>query len=93
MKIENETRNQHYLSQVEQRLNSFNPDDKKKKQRIYTFNIIDREDYKISLLSDKGSLIENNLSLEDLFSFDVVDKKIRANLETLFHAYECDIGK
>lgn len=92
MKIDSDTRNQHYLPQVEQRLNSFNPGEQKKKQRIYSFNIIDREDYKITLLSDKGSLIEHNLSLDDLFSFDVVDKKYRANFESLFHAYECNIG-
>jgi len=91
MKIDSETRNQHYLPQVEQRLNSFNPCAKKENQRIYSFNIVNREGYKITLLSDNGCLIENNLSLDDLFSFDVVDRKIRANFEVLFQAYECNV--
>ena len=42
-------------------------------------------------MSENGFLIENTLSLDDLFSFDVVDNKIRANLETLFHTYERNI--
>jgi len=91
MKIDSETKNQHYVSQVEQRLNSLNPSAPKKKQKIYSFNVLDREEYSVSLLNDKGSLIENNLSLSDLFSFDVVDKKIRANFESLFHDYEKSI--
>jgi hypothetical protein len=91
MKIYGETKNQHYVPQVEQRLNSLNPDAPKKKQRIYSFNVVDREEYAVILLSDKGALIENNLSLGDLFSFDVIDKKIRANFESLFHDYEHSI--
>lgn len=91
MRIDNETKNQHYVPQVEQRLNSLNPDAPKKKQKIYSFNVIDREEYSVSLLNDKGELIQNNLSLDDLFSFDVVDNKIRSNLESLFHDYERSI--
>ncbi|MHC8382664.1 hypothetical protein [Pseudomonas sp. LB3P14] len=91
MKIYGETKNQHYVPQVEQRLNSLNPDAPKKKQRIFSFNVVDREEYGVALLSDKGALIEGNLSLGDLFSFDVVDKKIRANFESLFHDYEHSI--
>lgn len=88
MNIDSETKNQHYVPQVEQRLNALNPNASKKNQKIYSFSIIDREEYRVCLLNDKGSLIENNLSLDDLFSFDIADKKIRANLESLFHGYE-----
>jgi hypothetical protein len=87
--MENETKNQHFISQVEQRLNSCNPDAKKKNQKIYSFKIIGREDYQLEKEGKKS--IENNLSLLDLFSFDVVDKSTRKNLESSFCQYEDNI--
>ncbi|NUF27040.1 hypothetical protein [Gilliamella sp. ESL0254] len=92
-KFINETINQHYISQAEQRLNAINPKAKPSKQRIYSFNIVNRESFKIELENDKGMLIENNLSIFDLYSFDVDDesKKLRYNFELLFNKYESNI--
>ena len=88
MKVQNETKNQHYLSQVEQRLNASNPDAPKNSQKIYSFKVIDRESYKIELQGNKARGIEKNLSWHDLFSFDVESKTVRNNFETLFGEYE-----
>jgi hypothetical protein len=89
----NKTKNQHFVSQVEQRLNSFNPAAKKENQKIYTFNITNREEYAVNLTGNNGALIENNLSLNDLFSFDVIDEIIRENFESMFHEYERNLGQ
>jgi len=91
MKVQNETKNQHYLSQVEQRLNASNPDAPKNSQKIYSFKVIDRESYKIELQGNKAKGIEKNLSWHDLFSFDVESKTVRSNFETLFGEYEGEI--
>ena len=88
-KIDRSTKNQHFLSQVEQRLNSCNPLAEEKKQKIHAFEIADRESFKLKNV--KGIKIQNNLSLDDLFSFDIVDKKIRSNFESIFNIYECKI--
>ena len=91
MNITNATKNQHYVSQAELRLNSCNPNAKLQNRKIHAFDIIDREQYKITLCAKNGSPVRSNLSLDDLFSFDVVDGKIRANFESLFNAYEARI--
>lgn len=90
----NQTKNQHFISQIEQRLNCINPNQTDKKKKIYSFYINDpiRESLQIdtpSLLS-----IKSNLSLEDLFSFHV-DKKAqkRLNFENLFSKYESTLKK
>tara|TARA_R110000851_G_C13083120_1_gene565997 strand:- start:150 stop:1139 length:990 start_codon:yes stop_codon:yes gene_type:complete len=88
MKVQNETKNQHFVSQVEQRLNSSNPNSPNKSQNIYSFKIIDREIYSIELESKNSKSIANNLSWYDLFSFDVESKQIRSNFEALFGEYE-----
>lgn len=92
MDLKDETRNQHFISQVEQRLNSINPQANEDNQRIYSFSVIDREDHKIKIDSEKGCKISNNLSLMDIFSFDVLDKdQGRYNFEKLFSGYEAGI--
>ena len=45
----NETRNQHFVPQVEQKLNASNPDSTGGKFRIYSFRITDREAYRFEL--------------------------------------------
>ena len=40
---ENDTRNQHFVTQGEQRLNALNPRADPKNQRIYSFQVVDRE--------------------------------------------------
>jgi hypothetical protein len=85
----NDTRNQHFVSQGEQRLNALNPQADRKNQRIYSFEVIDRENYQLALESPIGRPIESNLSLFDLFSFDVPgESRLRLNFESLFRKYE-----
>ena len=91
MVLANATKCQHFLSQVEQRLNAINPNASKESQKIYSFSVIDRENYLIHLDSEEGNKIENNLSFFDLFSFDVVNKNIRYNFEEIFSQYESKV--
>ncbi|WP_216820373.1 hypothetical protein [Proteus mirabilis] len=56
--------------------------------------MIDRESYSIKLDSLNGFKISNTLSLNDIFSFDVLEKdNTRHNFEKLFNKYETDIKK
>lgn len=89
----NETRNQHYISQAEQRLNAFNPSAAKRSRRIYEFRVVDRQRPELSLVNETGRLIKNSLSFDDLFSFDAEqDATFRSNLETVFQGYERDVA-
>jgi hypothetical protein len=90
MVLANAIKCQHFLSQVEQRRNTINPNTPKEIQKIYSFSVIDRENYLIRLDSERGSKIKNNLSFLDLFSFDVVNKNLRYNYEKIFSQYECN---
>jgi hypothetical protein len=88
----NETRNQHFVPQVEQKLNASNPDSTSGKFRIYSFRITDREAYQIELEAPRGRAIATTLSMLDLFSFDVPGGgPLRMNLEALFHKYEANV--
>ena len=88
----NETRNQHFVPQVEQKLNAINPGSISGKFRIYSFRITNREAYQIALETPRGHAIASTLSMLDLFSFDVPGGgPLRLNLETLFHKYEVNI--
>jgi hypothetical protein len=88
----NDTANQHYVSQVEQRLNSLNPNASQLNQRIYSFTLTERETFTLSLDSTRGRSISKNLVLRDLFSFDVIrGKASRLNFEALFQRYEADM--
>jgi len=89
----NSTANQHYVSQTEQRLNAINPNAKSENQRIYSFSLVDRENFSLSLDSPNGRLISQSLSLRDVFSFDVLPDKTRQNFEDLFGGYEATIQK
>ncbi|WP_126424062.1 hypothetical protein [Asticcacaulis excentricus] len=85
----NTTRNQHFVSQIEQRLNTCTPDNRSGNFRIYSFRIVDREAYQIELENPRGRAIASTLSMLDLFSFDVPGGgQLRMNLETLFQKYE-----
>ncbi len=83
-----QTKNQHFVSQVEQRLNALNPRARPENQRIYEFEIVDRDRHEVRLTSKKGRTIADTLSMFDLFSFDVDDGGARANFERAFSAYE-----
>ncbi len=71
-----QTKNQHFVSQVEQRLNALNPCARRMSQRIYGFEIVNREQHQVRLISPKGRLISNALSMFDLFSLDVFHRRI-----------------
>lgn len=88
----NDTTNQHYLSRVEQKLNAMNPQANPENYKIYSFKIVDRNSYTLALESHNGKSIYRNLSIFDLFSFDVLgDKKVRHNFESLFNKYEAQV--
>lgn len=91
MKFSNNTKNQHYVSQVEQRLNSSAPNAAKKAQKIYSFKIIDREACVLKMEGRNPKSIERNLSMLDLFTFDLETKVFRDNFESLFSRYESEI--
>ena len=89
MKYTNDTGNQHYVSQVEQRLNSLNPQAERQKQRIYSLTVRDRETFTLALDSSRGYPISKNLALHDLFSFEVATHgTTRLNFEATFQQYE-----
>ncbi|MDN7744208.1 hypothetical protein QZM78_09140 [Burkholderia multivorans] len=91
--FENDTKNQHFVTQAEQRLNAANPQADDKNKRIYSFKIVDRENYGISLEKPDGNRISKNLSASDIFSFDVVgDSDKRLNFEALFQKYEGQVA-
>lgn len=91
--MQNVTRNHHFVAQVEQRLNAIDSSILKKNQKIYSFKVIDRESYEIFLEPSEGISIINNLSFNDLFSFDVLDERQRLNFEGLFGEYETRVGQ
>ena len=73
----NKTRNQHYISQVEQKLNCINSSIAKEKRRIYQFKALDRESLEYKLSNEIGVKIENNLSFNDLYSLEIFDDATR----------------
>jgi hypothetical protein len=87
--FENDTKNQHFVTQAEQRLNAANPEADDKNKRIYSFKLVDRENYGLALEKPDGNRISKNLSASDIFSFDVAgDSDKRLNFEALFQKYE-----
>ncbi|MEN5148037.1 hypothetical protein [Pseudomonas orientalis] len=92
MKLGNNTRNQHFLSQSEQRLNAMNPAASQSKQKMYCFEVLDREKFIVRPFEKKTVKIENTLSIDDLYSFQVEDKVMRHNFEELFKKYETQIS-
>lgn len=87
----NEKRNHHFVSQAEQRLNTIDSSVSKKNQRIYAFSITDRENYQIALEAPTGTKIKETLSFDDLFTIDILDDRLRVNLEDFFSSYEQDV--
>lgn len=87
------TKNQHFLSQTEQRLNAIDPSVNKQRQQIYEFEVLSRVGGALQLGMPKRKKIATNLSLLDLFSFDVDrSQNLRQNFEALFHKYENEIA-
>ncbi|UIN21196.1 hypothetical protein [Herbaspirillum frisingense] len=88
MNFANATRNQHFVSQSEQRMNAYS------RNNIYEFSILQRgivEDIRLSEPVPRA--IARNLAIDDLFSFDVAPKaKLRENFEELFQQYEVTVS-
>jgi hypothetical protein len=82
------TKNQHFVSQAEQRLNAINPNARPQNQRIHAFDLVDRDRREIRLRSACGEAINTTLSMLDLFSFDIDGSGSRANFEAVFSHYE-----
>lgn len=88
----NRTRNQHFISQAEQRLNAANRLADPANQRIYAFDIVDRDRHVLRCAPGPGQKIARTLSHQDLFSFHVTEGADRANLEAMFGRYEARIA-
>lgn len=93
MNFENKTKNQHYVAQVEQKLNSINPDAKRKERRIYKLKVKDRGNSIVKNTEKNGVKIEDNLSYEDLYTFNFLEEKVRENFENYFQKYENNIER
>ncbi|WAT05520.1 hypothetical protein O1V64_04235 [Rouxiella badensis] len=91
MAFKNHTKNQHFISRIEQRLNAINLNAENENLKIYSFLLLDRDEYKIKLESLKGNKISSNLAYTDLYSFDFLDEGIRHNFEEAFGQYEARI--
>lgn len=94
MSLRSSTRNQHFVAQVEQRLNTSTSWLEKRKQRIYKFEIVKRgTPAEIVLAAPTEPTIKESLALPDLYSFEVVDDVMRHNFEKLFQHFEDDVGR
>lgn len=87
--FKDKTKNQHFISVAEQKLNSMNPNEtKREKIRVYSFDLIDREQHKIELSSPSTIKAEKNLSYKDLYTFEILDNVQRHCFEMLFQRLE-----
>lgn len=87
-----DTKNQHYISVAEQKLNSINPNEKKRKNvKIYSFDVIDRENHGIELSNPSLVKAVDNLSFNDLYTFEILDEKYRLCFENLFERLETKV--
>lgn len=87
-KLKNNTRNQHYISQCEQKFNSINPENGRSQRKIYSFSIKNSESFDLILDDPFGTKIENNLFSKDLYTFEKLDSENRYNFELFFKKYE-----
>lgn len=91
--VKNSTKKQHYISRVEQGLNTSTPNSKKENKKIYAHKIVDREECTVNLTNSKGVKIETNLVDKDIYSFDILSEGQRLNFEDVFGRYESKVGK
>ena len=87
-KVLSSTKQQHFISQIEQKMNSVD----NKGLKIFSFSILDKECYKIKLDKNIGYKISKNLLFHDLFSFDIINNIDRLNFENMFSSYESKIN-
>lgn len=87
----NRTRNQHFIAQVEQKLNSINPSATRNRRRILEFIVNERDQLSFSITKRNGVRIEQNLSFDDLYTFEIFSDATRNNFESFFSKYESKI--
>jgi len=85
----NRTRNQHFISQAEQRLNSCSSYSDSKNAKINCFEILEKNPPEVRLI--KKNFIKNNLSFHHLFTLKRFLENKNYNLEKLFGRYEEEI--
>ncbi|MFP3679498.1 hypothetical protein SB725_20570 [Pseudomonas sp. SIMBA_041] len=86
-------RNHHFISQAEQRLNAIDATVKPRNQRIYNFEILQRESPRIRKIKSAGVKIESNLARMDLYALKVLEGAEQYNLEVAFQKYENDCSR
>lgn len=86
-------RNHHFISQAEQRLNAIDNSIKPENQRIYKFDILEREQPSIRKINSNGVKIEKNLSRLNLYALQTLKGGGQHNLESAFQKYENDTPK
>lgn len=82
-KWQNETFRQHFIHQVEQRFNAINPLAAPKNQRIYSFEIVNREAHELRLLNPNGQPISAALAYPDLLGISGKVKVVRSSYPLL----------
>ncbi|MGE9818215.1 hypothetical protein ACQP6V_08485 [Acinetobacter baumannii] len=87
----NRTRNQHFIAQVEQKLNSINPSATRNRRRILEFVVNERDQLSYSITKTEGVRIEQNLSFDDLYTFEIFSDASRNNFERFFSKFESKI--
>jgi len=83
-------KNHHFISQAEQRLNAIDRSVKSENQRIYKFDITEREKPIIRKTNSNGVKIEKNLSRLNLYALQTLKDGGQHNLERAFQKYEND---
>lgn len=85
----NSTRDQHFVSQAEQRLNSSTPNARLKNSKINRYEIAQKNPPKVC--AKENVAVGRNLSFQEIFTIRRIDGKNRINFEKLFLRYEVDI--
>jgi len=75
------------------RLNAIERSAAKRNPRIHSLAVQNRAQWQLKLEHPRGTRIGRTLSHVDLFSFDVLDDRRRANLEETFQGYEETIAE
>lgn len=82
----NNTKNQHFISQAEQRLNSCSPDPSSRNAEVFSFKVADKS--VPSIYPGERVAIHRNMSFQHLFTLARLSNQMVVNLESLFHRYE-----
>ncbi|UOH16925.1 hypothetical protein [Acinetobacter sp. NyZ410] len=87
--FENHKKNQHFISVAEQRLNASNTGVAgRDKAKIFSFEVVDRAKHIIKLTAQGEIKAVKNLYFIDLYTFELISLRDRANLEDLFTRIE-----